>query len=434
MNASLISMFISYTDNGTVPFNQTMDFLRNQTLNETLGFTTPLPAEPIQLNYPLYMTICVSLFYTIIFLCGVGGNVLVLFVVWRNRDMRNSTNLFLVNLSAADLLVLIVCMPTAMAEFYGKEIWYIGEAMCFLVPFLENVVVHASILTILAITFERYYAICRPLEAQYTCTTKRTVKTLAVVWAIAIASTLPFPFIAKHEDATYLNIAQVKVCSTSIETLWQKVYVITVFIVYFIIPFFMLAIMYSIICRTLVSDNPVGDGNIESERSGRSSASRQRKQVVILLMGVIVLFFACNLPFRVWVLWNIFSDMSLKNCLGFEGYYNLINFVRIMFYLNSAGNPVLYNVVSTKFRDAFLMALGMQSRFSRRRATTTLYSSMKLSKCSSVRNGSNHVSTPTSDKQYENGIVRINSWESGQHSEPLIDASAVKHDLVSQDV
>lgn len=130
MNASLISMFISYTDNGTVPFNQTMDFLRNQTLNETLGFTTPLPAEPIQLNYPLYMTICVSLFYTIIFLCGVGGNVLVLFVVWRNRDMRNSTNLFLVNLSAADLLVLIVCMPTAMAEFYGKEIWYIGEAMC----------------------------------------------------------------------------------------------------------------------------------------------------------------------------------------------------------------------------------------------------------------------------------------------------------------
>ena len=37
--------------------------------------------------------------------------------------------------------------------------------MCYMVPFVELSVSHASVLTILAITVERYYAICLPLQA-----------------------------------------------------------------------------------------------------------------------------------------------------------------------------------------------------------------------------------------------------------------------------
>lgn len=37
--------------------------------------------------------------------------------------------------------------------------------MCYLVTFMELYVSHASVLTILAITVERYYAICLPLQA-----------------------------------------------------------------------------------------------------------------------------------------------------------------------------------------------------------------------------------------------------------------------------
>ena len=43
-----------------------------------------------------------------------------------------------------------------------------GKAMCLLVPFIELTVSHTSVLTILAITVERYYAICLPLQVRMT--------------------------------------------------------------------------------------------------------------------------------------------------------------------------------------------------------------------------------------------------------------------------
>ena len=36
--------------------------------------------------------------------------------------------------------------------------------MCYFVPYIELAVTHTSVLTILAITVERYYAICLPLQ------------------------------------------------------------------------------------------------------------------------------------------------------------------------------------------------------------------------------------------------------------------------------
>ena len=53
---------------------------------------------------------------------GVVGNVLVLIVILTSKSMRSSTNLFLLNLSIADLLVLIVCCPNAMIEMYMRTV------------------------------------------------------------------------------------------------------------------------------------------------------------------------------------------------------------------------------------------------------------------------------------------------------------------------
>ncbi|KAJ9590736.1 hypothetical protein L9F63_016252, partial [Diploptera punctata] len=54
-----------------------------------------------------------------------------------------------------------------------------------IVPFVELTVAHASVLTILAISFERYYAICEPLKASYVCTKARALLICLLAWLFA---------------------------------------------------------------------------------------------------------------------------------------------------------------------------------------------------------------------------------------------------------
>lgn len=81
--------------------------------------------------FPSYIRTTSMVFCIIIMCLGVIGNVMVPIVIFRTKDMRNSTNIFLVNLSVADLMVLLVCTPTVLVEVNSKpETWVLGEEMC----------------------------------------------------------------------------------------------------------------------------------------------------------------------------------------------------------------------------------------------------------------------------------------------------------------
>ena len=81
-------------------------------------------------NHRTYFLVLVTIFKVITFIVGVVGNIMVMVVVKKNMNMRNSTNMFLVNLSVADLAVMIFCVPSNLTEMFGKDVWYFGEAMC----------------------------------------------------------------------------------------------------------------------------------------------------------------------------------------------------------------------------------------------------------------------------------------------------------------
>ena len=79
---------------------------------------------------PLYIFILVTTSYSVVFLAGILGNVLVILVVALFSDMRTSTNVYLANLSIADSLVLLICLPSALTEFHSEEVWHLGDFMC----------------------------------------------------------------------------------------------------------------------------------------------------------------------------------------------------------------------------------------------------------------------------------------------------------------
>lgn len=119
------------------------------------------------IEMPLDIIVVGSFLYLIVFLVGIVGNTSVIFVLMKERGMRNFTNYLLANLSIADLLVLITCVPSGLHDLFAKERWYLGQIWCYMVSFIENCMGTASLLSIFLITMERYYVICRPLKVKF---------------------------------------------------------------------------------------------------------------------------------------------------------------------------------------------------------------------------------------------------------------------------
>ena len=122
--------------------------------------------------------------------------------------------------------------------------------MCYLVTFVERSVSHSSILTIVAITVERYYAICLPLRASLVCTKRMACLTCFVVWMFAFG--LTSPILATIE---YTEDMQ---CLTQVNTYWPKFYIIFMITVFFFIPLVILIWLYLKIARNLVPNPSTG--------------------------------------------------------------------------------------------------------------------------------------------------------------------------------
>ena len=175
----------------------------NKELNNNENVSTN-DHEKIQINLhpvemPLDVIIYGSIFYPIIFLIGITGNLLVIYVLLKEKQLRSFTNYLLANLSFADLMVLFTCVPSAFHDLFAKERWYLGKIACYLVTFIENCMGIASILSIFMIMFERYYVICRPLIVRSVITKSHILKLIFIIWVLSITINIPFIFLTEHK-------------------------------------------------------------------------------------------------------------------------------------------------------------------------------------------------------------------------------------------
>ncbi|XP_013783158.1 thyrotropin-releasing hormone receptor-like, partial [Limulus polyphemus] len=254
-----------------------------------------------------------------------------------------------------------------------------------IVPFVELTVAHGSIFTILAISFERYYAICKPLRAGYTCTKMRALVIIVSVWMVALLITSPILAIAEYSYMDYIDDTKVPVCLTVAQTVWKKAYFIFITTLFFWLPLVVLLVVYGVITKQLIMDRQMLHSGSDHYQM------RARKQVVWMLVAVVTCFFLCLMPFRTFTMWVIVVPADRVKALGMEKYYIVLYFCRVMLYLNSAVNPILYNLISSKFRDAFinLLTCKYQRRILRQATFTT--TSTSLSQHTSLKGRSSNV-------------------------------------------
>jgi len=75
--------------------------------------------------------------YVAIFVLSVSGNALVALTIAQNRRMRTLTNVLLMNLSVADLLLAVVCMPFTLIPTLLQNFIF-GPVVCVLVRYMQG--------------------------------------------------------------------------------------------------------------------------------------------------------------------------------------------------------------------------------------------------------------------------------------------------------
>ena len=109
--------------------------------------------------------------------------------------------------------------------------------------------------------------------------------------------------------AEYHDDPEAPMCNTNVDPPWTKGYFLSIIILFFWLPLFVLVALYAIIASHLTANVQVSrhtgstmtsSGNTQAHTQSEPAAvTRGRRQIVIMLGTVVLFFFACLLPFKV---------------------------------------------------------------------------------------------------------------------------------------
>ncbi|XP_068573868.1 orexin receptor type 2 [Cebidichthys violaceus] len=334
--------------------------------------------------------------YIIVFFVSLIGNSLVCFAVWKNRHMRTVTNYFIVNLSFADVLVTIICLPASLVVDI-TETWFFGDTLCKVVPYLQTISVSVSVLTLSCIAQDRWYAICHPL--MFKSTAKRARTSIVVIWVVSCIIMIPQAIVMECSSLVPELTNKTSLFTVCDEhwgaEIYPKVYHTCFFIVTYFAPLCLMLLAYIQICHKLWGQQIPGSTSVlqrkwrSIQRSALASGEpvrvrtstvcaeikqvRARRKTARMLMVVLFVFALCYLPISVLnVMKRVFG--TFKKTDDRETVYAWFTFSHWLIYANSAANPIIYNFLSGKFRGEFKAAFSChgqnQTQRTRPRAST----------------------------------------------------------------
>ena len=288
--------------------------------------------------------------YTLIGVAGISGNALVAGVLLYFKHLRKSlTNIFIINQSLLDGTVSCFIILSQFVRDVHMISSPVGqEVFCRL--WLTNLPIWgifvSSTYNMVAVTFERYYALVHPLKHQSYFTRKKAMYVIAFVWFFGpgfnAAYMLPTAGIVNGECTVYSIWPS--------EAVQTGVGIFTVILQYFI-PLALITYAYTGIAIVLTR---AGAGKKKKEEGESSKAndirddrmSRARKNVIKTLALVNLCFVFC------WS-WNQIY-YTMYNC-GYPADFNstFYHFTVVMVNLNCCLNPLAYALKYEQFQKGF---------------------------------------------------------------------------------
>ncbi|KAL5276804.1 NMUR1 family protein [Megaselia abdita] len=322
----------------------------------------------------LAIVIPVTIMYTLIFISGVIGNISTCIVIKNNRSMHTATNYYLFSLAISDFFLLLSGVPQEMYYIWSKWPYVFGEAFCIVRGLLAETAANATVLTITAFSVERYFAICHPFLAHALSKLSRATKIILLIWFFSFLAALPQA--AQFGVITVMDVERCDVVRVIIDHSFE----LATFL-FFITPMSIILVLYLLIGLKLHQTNlmrsTTANGNIlycpsatsQHNSSLRSKTQQGTKRVLKMLVAVVIAFFLCWAPFHAQRLVYIYSIDKIHSNPVMVSVYHIMTYISgVLYYLSTCINPLLYNLMSNKFREAF------KSILFRRHFTSSTYS------------------------------------------------------------
>ncbi|XP_030590626.1 vasopressin V2 receptor-like [Archocentrus centrarchus] len=160
---------------------------------------TPTGANVTEWQRDALLAVAEVVVLAVILVMALLGNGLVLVVLLRRRRHHNPLHQFMLNLCVADLVVaLFQVLPQLVWDAKGR---FPGpDFLCRLVKYLQVLGMFASSYMIVAMTVDRHYAICCPLQAHRSGATQRWNSFIVLAWVLSLLLSLPQVFIFSRSE------------------------------------------------------------------------------------------------------------------------------------------------------------------------------------------------------------------------------------------
>ena len=293
--------------------------------------------------------IVIGIFMAIGVVVGVFGNMLVLFALLLDRKLRKfDGNLVILNLAVTDLLMVSLPMPVfgVYFVFYWPQ-WTLGKPLCKATVYSASVSSSVTCLTMMFIALQRYFAIVRSKPML----NSRNVKiVLCLSWVLsAINSILP---VLLNDNIIYdINFknGNYKVCygfgTQALPINLGGGVLLSMGLT--ISAFIFIAFVLSIYARIGVFLWRARNSPIHQKMQKRGAD--RKVQALKLMFAILLTNIICFLPFGVAMCLRFLATSPENRHIDSRLWLIAVSLAMS----NSSINPVLYALVSQKFRAAY---------------------------------------------------------------------------------
>ncbi|NXG24793.1 V1BR protein, partial [Grallaria varia] len=278
------------------------------------------------------------------------GNVGVLLAMHRLRRKRSRMHLFILHLALTDLGV-------ALFQVLPQLVWkvtyrFLGpDPLCRAVKYLQVLSMFASTYMLLAMTLDRYLAVCHPLRALQQPSRQATAM-VGATWLLSCLLSLPQVFIFSLREVR--RGSGVLDCWAHFGAPWgARAYITWTALCIFVLPVGVLTACYGLICHEICKNlkgktqggappapcpPEKGSGGQPSRVSSVRTISRAKIRTVKMTFVIVAAYVACWAPFFSVQMWSVWDEDAPDD----ESTDVAFSITMLLASLSSCCNPWIY--------------------------------------------------------------------------------------------